>query len=85
MSSDTQVAVSAKDKLKKAVKEYGSTVIVFHVAISLISLGGCYVLVSRYVILMLNLFLLQLLLLWSLLPYVISDRNNVKNCLFNTI
>ncbi|CAH2066565.1 unnamed protein product, partial [Iphiclides podalirius] len=46
MSSDTQATMSAKDKLKKAVKEYGSTVIVFHVAISLLSLGGCYVLVS---------------------------------------
>lgn len=35
-----------KSKLKKAVKEYGSTVIVFHVGISLISLGVCYGLVS---------------------------------------
>ncbi|EFA03673.1 Protein FAM210B-like Protein [Tribolium castaneum] len=37
---------SIKDKLKKAVAEYGSTVIVFHVGISLVSLGVCYVLVS---------------------------------------
>lgn len=36
-----------KSKLKKAVKEYGSTVIVFHVGISLMSLGLCYGLVSR--------------------------------------
>ncbi|CAO1384974.1 unnamed protein product [Diamesa tonsa] len=35
-----------KSKLKKAVKEYGSTVIVFHVGISLMSLGLCYGLVS---------------------------------------
>ena len=41
--------LSQKDKLKKAVKEYGSTVIVFHVGISLISLGGFYMAVSRYV------------------------------------
>nr|XP_023017746.1 protein FAM210B, mitochondrial-like [Leptinotarsa decemlineata] len=34
------------EKLKKAVKEYGSTVIVFHVGISLLSLGTCYLLVS---------------------------------------
>lgn len=34
------------DKLKKAVKEYGATVIVFHVGISLISLGTCYLLVT---------------------------------------
>jgi len=33
-------------KLKKAVAEYGTTVIVFHVSISLISLGACYLLVS---------------------------------------
>jgi hypothetical protein len=39
--------MSRKDKLKKAVKEYGSTVIIFHVAISLASLGTCYLLVSR--------------------------------------
>ncbi|CAG5021615.1 unnamed protein product [Parnassius apollo] len=46
MSSEAQLPMNAKDKLKKAVKEYGSTVIVFHVFISLLSLGGCYVLVS---------------------------------------
>lgn len=39
-------SLSRKDKLKKAVKEYGSTVIVFHVGISLISLGTAYALVS---------------------------------------
>lgn len=38
--------LSRKEKLKKAVKEYGSTVIVFHVGMSLISLGTCYILVS---------------------------------------
>lgn len=43
------VKESAQSKLKKAVKEYGSTVIVFHVGISLISLGVSYLLVSRYV------------------------------------
>ncbi|XP_013181195.1 PREDICTED: uncharacterized protein LOC106127610 [Papilio xuthus] len=46
MSTDTQTVMSAKEKLKKAVKEYGSTVIVFHVSISLLSLGACYILVS---------------------------------------
>lgn len=52
MSTNTNEAnlpTSAKDKLKKAVKDYGSTVIVFHVSISLMSLGTCYLLVSRYV------------------------------------
>lgn len=38
---------SNKEKLKRAVKEYGSTVIVFHITISLASLGACYALVSR--------------------------------------
>ncbi|XP_072377405.1 protein FAM210B, mitochondrial-like [Diabrotica undecimpunctata] len=38
--------LSRKEKLKKAVKEYGSTVIVFHIGISLISLGTSYLLVS---------------------------------------
>ena len=43
------VPVSRKDRLKKAIKEYGSTVLVFHVSISLASLGTCYLLVSRFV------------------------------------
>ncbi|KAJ3656926.1 hypothetical protein Zmor_015971 [Zophobas morio] len=38
--------VTLQQKLKKAVAEYGSTVIVFHVGISLLSLGVCYLLVS---------------------------------------
>ncbi|KAJ0181774.1 hypothetical protein K1T71_002496 [Dendrolimus kikuchii] len=46
MSTDPKSSLSAKEKLKIAVKEYGSTVIVFHVTISLMSLGGCYLLVS---------------------------------------
>lgn len=41
--------LTRKEKLKLAVKEYGSTVIIFHVTISLVSLGACYTLVSRYV------------------------------------
>lgn len=36
-----------KTKLKQAFKEYGSTVVVFHVGISLMSLGMFYALVSR--------------------------------------
>lgn len=46
-SEDTQPPVITKrDQLKRAVKEYGSTVIIFHVGISLVSLGGFYLLVS---------------------------------------
>jgi hypothetical protein len=42
--------LSRKDKLKRAVKEYGLTVVIFHVGISLISLGGFYLAVTRYVL-----------------------------------
>ncbi|XP_071442833.1 uncharacterized protein [Hetaerina americana] len=46
-NSNINVApLSRKDKLKKAVKDYGATVIVFHVGISLLSLGGFYLAVS---------------------------------------
>ncbi|PSN54798.1 hypothetical protein C0J52_01989 [Blattella germanica] len=38
--------LSRKDKLKRAVKEYGATVIVFHIGISLLSLGGFYLAVT---------------------------------------
>lgn len=38
--------LSKRQLLKKAVKDYGSTVIVFHVGISLVSLGGFYAGVS---------------------------------------
>lgn len=44
-----EVKETAQMKLKKAVKEYGSTVFVFHIAISLASLGMFYGLVSRWV------------------------------------
>ena len=40
--------VSQKGRLKLAVRDYGSTVIVFHVCISLISLGSFYLAVSRW-------------------------------------
>ncbi|XP_033755658.1 uncharacterized protein LOC117338411 [Pecten maximus] len=36
----------SRANLKKAIAEYGSTVIVFHVGLALMSLGGFYVLVS---------------------------------------
>lgn len=41
--------LSAREKLKKAVKDYGITVMVFHVTISLASLGFFYQVVARYV------------------------------------
>ncbi|KAL0894701.1 hypothetical protein ABMA27_013240 [Loxostege sticticalis] len=46
MSTNSNTPLTSKEKLKKAVKEYGSTVVVFHVTISLMSLGGCYLLIS---------------------------------------
>lgn len=39
--------MTQRQKLKRAVKDYGATVVVFHVAISLVSLGFFYILVSR--------------------------------------
>lgn len=39
--------LSQRQKLQRAVKQYGATVVVFHVAISLMSLGGFYMAVSR--------------------------------------
>lgn len=39
--------LTKKEQLKRAFKEYGATIVVFHVGISLLSLGGFYVLVSR--------------------------------------
>lgn len=43
------VALTPRAKLKNAIRDYGSTVLVFHIAISLVSLGIFYQLVSRYV------------------------------------
>ncbi|XP_026843116.1 uncharacterized protein LOC6597991 isoform X1 [Drosophila persimilis] len=42
----TEAKLTKKEKLKQAFKEYGTTIITFHVGISLISLGGFYLLVS---------------------------------------
>lgn len=49
IESSNNVKESAVTKLKRAVKDYGSTVIVFHVGISLASLGTCYLAISRFV------------------------------------
>lgn len=48
-SEGGEVKVSQRERLKKAVKEYGATVIIFHVSISLVSLGSFYLAVSRFV------------------------------------
>ncbi|KAM7352684.1 uncharacterized protein ACRADG_005114 isoform 2-T3 [Cochliomyia hominivorax] len=45
-SKDKSNIQSKKEQLKQAFKEYGSTILIFHVAISLVSLGGFYLLVS---------------------------------------
>ncbi|XP_008555503.1 uncharacterized protein LOC103576866 isoform X2 [Microplitis demolitor] len=44
-SNDKDEKLTNGQKLKKAVKDYGSTVIVFHITISLMSLGIFYVIV----------------------------------------
>lgn len=45
--TDGYSQLTRAQKLKAAVKEYGVVVIVFHVGISLMSLGTCYLLVTR--------------------------------------
>ncbi|XP_022107725.1 uncharacterized protein LOC110988487 [Acanthaster planci] len=45
-SPDASAQLTQRQRLKRAVKDYGSTVIVFHVCISLMSLGGFYLAVS---------------------------------------
>ncbi|KAK0087076.1 hypothetical protein PV325_001804 [Microctonus aethiopoides] len=44
--SSSQEKLSNREKLKMALKDYGRTVIVFHICISLMSLGACYALIS---------------------------------------
>lgn len=44
---ETALVLSPREKLKAAVKDYGATVFIFHIAISLVSLGIFYQLVSR--------------------------------------
>lgn len=39
--------LSSKDKLKRAVKDYGATVLIFHITLSLTSLGLSYLIISR--------------------------------------
>jgi len=46
------VKLSKREQLKQAFKEYGATIVVFHVVISVISLGGFYLLVSSGINLM---------------------------------
>jgi hypothetical protein len=51
--------LSYRDKLKRAVKDYGVTVVIFHIGISLLSLGGFYLAVTRYVLLTFYIFLTE--------------------------
>ena len=47
-SNENQSQKTKTDQFKKAIKDYGSTVIIFHVAITLASFGFFYLLVSRW-------------------------------------
>ena len=42
-----KLILTKKETLTIMVKDYGKTIIVFHIGISLISLGVCYYLISR--------------------------------------
>jgi len=46
---ESENELTLKDRLKIVVQEYGATAIVFHVSISLTSLGICYAAVKRLV------------------------------------
>lgn len=46
---ENEKKLALKDRLKLVVAEYGTTAIVFHVTISLTSLGICYAAVKRLV------------------------------------
>lgn len=39
--------LSRKEKFKMAIKDYGIVILVFHIGVSLISLGCCYVAIAR--------------------------------------
>lgn len=41
--------LSKKERLKIIIKDYGITITIFHIGISLISLGACYAAVVRFV------------------------------------
>lgn len=45
----SQVNLSQKERFRRTLKDYGYTVLGFHIGISLISLGACYVAVDRFV------------------------------------
>jgi ribosomal protein L9 len=44
---DVRKSLSKRQQLKLAVRDYGATVMVFHITISLASLGICYAAISR--------------------------------------
>lgn len=41
--------ISKREKFRLMLRDYGGTLLAFHITISLISLGGCYMLVIRSV------------------------------------
>lgn len=45
----TPIELTKREKLKILIKDYGKTIIIFHVGISLLSLGFFYTVVSRLV------------------------------------
>ena len=42
-----EVKMDTKSRFKQTIRDYGATVVIFHVCISLLSLGTSYLLVSR--------------------------------------
>lgn len=66
------VFLSKRERFKRIVKDYGVTVTIFHVTISLISLGACYVAVVSGVDLK------------PLVQFIITEEGQVKDILTNS-
>lgn len=61
--SDKKLTV--RQKLKLAIKDYGSVALVFHISISLISLGICFLIVYRLIYFFIKLYKKACNLLWK--------------------
>lgn len=75
-NSAGETSLSRTQRLKKAVTEYGTTVIVFHVGISLISLGTCYLLISRYVNGPESIYILHITTILLITPMLILNKRS---------
>ncbi|XP_029040643.1 uncharacterized protein LOC114874989 [Osmia bicornis bicornis] len=66
------INLSKKEKFQRVIKDYGATVVVFHVVISIISLGACYAAVVGGIDLA------------PLVKFIIIDNSQVEQILTNS-